>query len=822
MPPNLPHLTITGTAAREQYVYAGGAPRTRFRKPPRDDRLHHASVLKSQLEHAQADADELTPPEDRERRRGITLEFTGEPGFDLAIDSLANRQQGIELANVRQGGDRVRGTVFIPEGKVEFFFNRIDQYANQDTEAGRPRHERLIESISEIRLAAVEAFWTDDPSLFPPPDQQIWWEVWLRSGATEEAQDTAFAEFVAEAVAADFQVGEQAVRFPERIVLLVRGTQRRWAGSINLLNRLAELRRTKEVPTEYVALAPSEQAEFIADVVTRIQPPANDAPAVCLLDTGVNRNHPLLAVALADEHTLSVNPNWLPADHDGHGTEMAGLALYGCLTQLFVNDGSVQLHHRLESVKILPPQGNNDPEHYGAITQEAVARAEVASPARSRVGCLTVTSDDRDGGLPTSWSAAIDQMCAGALDDQRRLIIAAAGNLPTGPSSNYPDCNRQEYGIQDPAQSWNALSVGGYTERVHIATPELSGWQPLAPHGSLSPTSTTSQPWRWSDAPLKPDIVMEAGNCAVPPGGGAPDFVNDLALLTTCVHPSGRLLTTTGETSAAAAQAARLAAHVQAQYPNYWPETIRGLLVHAARWTPRMLAEFPPADRQARLRAYGNGVPDPVQARWSAGNAATLVVQEAFRPYMREQGEIKYREMDFHHLPWPTEVLRELGPIEVTMRVTLSYFIEPSPGRCGWKRRHRYQSHGLRFDVKRPTESAEGFRQRLTRAAWDDPETRPQNSGDSHDWQLGARSLARSYGSVHSDFWTGTAADLADSGLVGVYPVTGWWRERPHLERWGRLARYALILSIKTEEVGVDLYTEIQNQVAVSQQIEIA
>ena len=38
------------------------------------------------------------------------------------------------------------------------------------------------------------------------------------------------------------------------------------------------------------------------------------------------------------------------------------------------------------------------------------------------------------------------------------------------------------------------------------------------------------------------------------------------------------------------------------------------------------------------------------------------------------------------------------------MRVTLSYFIEPNPSQRG-NSRYRYQSHGLRFDVKRPTET---------------------------------------------------------------------------------------------------------------------
>jgi hypothetical protein len=48
-------------------------------------------------------------------------------------------------------------------------------------------------------------------------------------------------------------------------------------------------------------------------------------------------------------------PAWDVTDNDGHGTEMAGLALYGDLVEVLAGAGPVQLTHNLESVKILPP-----------------------------------------------------------------------------------------------------------------------------------------------------------------------------------------------------------------------------------------------------------------------------------------------------------------------------------------------------------------------------------------------------------------------------------------------------------------------------------
>jgi hypothetical protein len=150
------------------------------------------------------------------------------------------------------------------------------------------------------------------------------------------------------------------------------------------------------------------------------------------------------------------------------------------------------------------------------------------------------------------------------------------------------------------------------------------------------------------------------------------------------------------------------------------------------------------------------------------------------------------------------------------MRVTLSYFVEPSPGRIGWTRKHRYQSHGLRFDVSRPLEGEDAFRQRLSREEWDADE-RPENAAETRNWTIGDQGRRR--GSVHSDWWTGTAVELASSNLIAIYPVTGWWRERPHLGKWDKPARYSLIVTIETPQVEIDLYNPIVNEAVIRTEI---
>jgi len=54
---------------------------------------------------------------------------------------------------------------------------------------------------------------------------------------------------------------------------------------------------------------------------------------------------------------------------------------------------------------------------------------------------------------------------------------------------------------------------------------------------------------------------------------------------------------------------------------------------------------------------------------------------------------------------------------------------------------------------------------------------------------------------------------VASCGKLAVFPVTGWWRERHHLGKHDRDARYALLVTIHTPEQAVDLYTPIAQQV---------
>ncbi len=809
---------------------------------PRGGRPAHGTKLKASLLRAEREVKKARAAAGFEvhgAEPGLYVQFESVPGIPLNVSSLEDQRKGIEVVaataqalpdETRQDKRAVvveRATVFVPEGQVKHFITRFEKYAAAGPKKkGEQRHENMLDRVAALRRATLRALWTDEPGAYPADADAIWWEVWLRK--TDGNELARFLEFAQQV---GLRVGERRLEFDDRVILLAFGTEDALSSSVDLLEDIAEVRRAKELAGFFADAAQPEQAEWTLELVNRLQPPAKTAPAVCLLDTGVTRAHPLIGPVLDDADRYAANPAWgfeddggAPEMH-GHGTEMAGIAAYGDLASALASPHGVVLAHRLESVKILPPErfGKNDPDLYGAVTATAVSYPESRLPDRVRVFSMAVTSnDERDRGQPTSWSAAVDALAAGrsfdasrqglvylnGADDARRLFVLAAGNV-SRLERNHLDRSDVE-AVHDPAQAWNALAVGACTELCDFDDPSFEGFEPVADHGDLSPWSTTSVGFAAS-WPIKPDVVAEGGNIVVD-GQGNLDFpVADLCLLTTFYKPNEKLFVPTWATSPASAAVARLCALVMAEYPQFWPETVRALVVHSAEWTPAMRAHLKGAGaskvKRARLvRRYGFGVPSVTRALRSANDALTLVAQGTIRPF----ADGKMREMNVFELPWPKEELEALADAPVRLRVTLSYFVEPNPARRGWQKRHRYQSHGLRFEVKGPLETVDDFRKRLNQRALDEEELRPTTAADDQ-WFLGER--ARNTGSLHSDTWTGTAADLAERGVIAVFPVTGWWKEQKKRDRSELGVRYALVVSIETPGVETDIWTPVAQEV---------
>jgi hypothetical protein len=243
---------------------------------------------------------------------GLYVEFESPPGVELKLESLENRRRGLEIVAVRRAPVAPEGpvvqfaTFFVPDGALRQFFDRFQQYAEETTPKGAPRHKDMVDRIAALRKATLRALWTDATEVYLDHDETIWWEVWLRRHDGNELQR--LFEF-AEQTGLD--VGERRLRFDDRIVVLVRGTTAHLSASLDVLNDLAEVRKAKESSAFFVDASPEEQAEWLDDLRQRLRPAAGDAPAVCILDTGVTRAHPLLEALIAPEDAMAVDPTWV-------------------------------------------------------------------------------------------------------------------------------------------------------------------------------------------------------------------------------------------------------------------------------------------------------------------------------------------------------------------------------------------------------------------------------------------------------------------------------------------------------------------------------
>lgn len=807
-----PHLRVEAFLTSSAYARpkgGGGKPRNYGRAYEQ-----HAEQLKQEIATAWANADGLLAERvDPVGTPGSYVSFTTAP--EAQAPDLEWSSKGIRLATVeRTAEDRVEGALFVPDAAREFLLDKISRYGAPKT-GKRQKNEDRFAPVDRFAAARLEALWKDQRAL-PAEEQSAWWECWCwpdRVGG-----------FVAKAEALDLSIAADRLHFHEREVVFVHGTRKQISRLVSSTDAVGELRSGRDTASFFAGQPRPDQAGWIdAMVPLLVDERSAAAPAVCLLDTGVNRAHPLLEAYLDPADLHAVEAAWGTDDHDGHGTELAGLALHGDLTVPLQSLQPTPVTVALESVKLMPPDEfpDNQPASLGLLTLQAVARPEITRPDRQRVYCLALGQEDVSGPRASSWSAAIDQAASGAIDEpgqrRRRLFVVAGGNIPdTAALGDLED--RDAFEVEDPAQAWNALTVGGVTQKAELLESTYKGWAVAAQVDELSPFTKVSAAWNRSVAPVKPELLAEAGNRGIDPvGEGLVSGIESLSLLTTGRSMLTEPLSTTWATSAAAAQVAGMAARVAATGPELWPESVRALLVHSARWTPPMKTAFAGAakkgERLKLARRFGYGRPSLDRAAGSAAASLAMVSQSHIRPYRQgDASGAKFNVFHLYQLPWPKQALADIADADVRLRVTLSYFVDPNPSADAPLDPARYRSFGLRFDLRKKGETAAAFAGRMNQNA-DAPEDDLDLAEDDKARLFGSKSV--SAGSLHVEEWTCSAADFIERDTLAIYPVGGWWKTAKDKAVNEQEARYSLVVTLDAGDADVDLYSEIEQQVAV-------
>ncbi len=789
MPEHLPHLPLPGPQ-RIPYRYPG-TPRDERPLPERNPGVHSARLLADVASITRA-IEELRAVERPREAEGHLVKARIVPDTPANVGGLgAARSEAVVVARTDDGA-----IIHIRKDDLGPLARKIRDYGdpNKQTKTGAQKNTPLVAPLEELRLATLHDLssgWLSEDSL--EEGTTYWVELWVAGGrlASDERrrQTRQEIEWLLETYESQARVRLSAFLAAEHDIYL-------------LPLHAAALRQLPNIVPEIYRVVPPQrvQVPWLVQNQQDLQLPNCAAPldretVVVLLDTGIAERHPLLAPAVHAAGRSVVVGNPSAEDTHGHGTRMAGLIAHRDLAAAIAAGGPITARSRIQGIRVMEGGITHaDLEFWPDRTREAIEVAEQVRASR-RIFNVPLGAVPDVPGDHTTWGMAVDTLAHN--DGEGRLICVPSGNLlpSQGQPAAYPAENLAA-GMTSPGEAINAVTVGAMTDLV-VTSPERV---PVAAEGQLSPYSRCNV---GGSRPLKPDIVMEGGNWATD-GLGAYHETSLGVLTTDKGHAVGPPLTVTNATSAACSQASGVLSEIWQANPRRRPETVRGLLVHAARWTDAMRMQF--ADAQDLRRAFGYGMPRFDHASYSSSQRATLILESELHP---ERPLDNGRELHFVELPLPDPALGALGNAMIEISVTLSFFAEPNENNL-----RRYQGAGLRWGLQRPMETQAQFRERINKL-----ERSEDYAGAVEDlpWDVGYQ--ARSRGTVQSDRAQVTAEELRGGRAVAVWPVGGWWRGRQ--DREDAAVAYSLIVTLDAGEADVDVYTSILNELRIEPPVEV-
>ncbi|RQM51979.1 MULTISPECIES: S8 family peptidase [Burkholderia] len=366
-----------------------------------------------------------------------------------------------------------------------------------------------------------------------------------------------------------------------------------------------------------------------------IDPPADEAPAVAVLDSGLTRGHPLLAAAVGDAQGY-LAPNRSPDDDPSHwhGTFVGALAMYGDV-HACIQSGQFVPQLRLFSGKVFNDDGQDQTEFVEKAVEAAVR------DLHEQYGCRVFNLSYGD--LNKIYDGRHVRGLAYTLDRLTRelgvLFVVPTGNLTT---ADLPANARDEYPnyltadgsrLLDPATALNALTVGGLT--LNEATRDAQRY----PNGIEDhPIARVGQPFPLTrggpsiNGAIKPDVVEYAGNVALMRAGGRTRHAGLGVVSLNGGFANGPAFREDIGTSYAAPMVAHKAARLLAEVPTATPNLLRALLGAHARWPQASEALLNPngngEGRDQLLRLVGYGRVDDAALFRSLDHTVTLLAEE--------------------------------------------------------------------------------------------------------------------------------------------------------------------------------------------------
>lgn len=425
-------------------------------------------------------------------------------------------------------------------------------------------------------------------------------------------------------------------------------------------------------------------------------PPAEDAPSVCVIDSGITAGHPLLRQHVGHEESI-LTAKGSAADTHGHGTRVAGVAVYGDVRAAH-GTGKFQSPIRIFSARVLNEYNAFDDEKLVYSQMREAIRMFVAQPYDCRVFNISLgTSQTFNDGKQPQWAEQLDLLAR----EMGVLIVVSAGNIQTATNNpadaealatSYPGFLLElDARIVDPATAALAVTVGSinlYDEpAVRHGADKNDLIRQVGKRNQLSAFTRLGPGVRGA---VKPEFVDGGGGLAWSGTSSMRRISNDngLAVMSLSKDPTERLFHFDVGTSYAAPKVARAAALVWKRVEDAIkrevdPNLVRALLAVSAK-LPEGAADcfdkLTDSDRKAAmLRAYGYGQVDE----------DLLLASSDRRVVLFSQDRLAMDHFAIYEIPLPQEFKRAKG----NKRVTVALAYDPPV------RRRRLDYLGVAMDV---------------------------------------------------------------------------------------------------------------------------
>lgn len=431
-----------------------------------------------------------------------------------------------------------------------------------------------------------------------------------------------------------------------------------------------QLLRHRDVRT--VDLPPSfglERSVVFQDIqnFSEIPDPGEEAPGIVVLDSGLATGHPLLGSAIGDAQSFL--PGEGAHDENGHGTHVAGLALYGDFER-HLRAGAFVPTLRLFSGRVLD-KDNNATGFVENHIEKAVRHFAEQHGCRIFNLSLGDANKPYSGGHLKGLSVTLDTLSR----ELNVLFVVSAGNHRIGEESpdglewrdNYPNYLLDDaWRIVDPAPALNALTVGSLARHNQSWNSQTHTHDP-----SEVPIAQPEQPSPFTrggysvDGAIKPELLAHGGNWAINTRASHSlmERVAGLGVVSTNHQfAKGHPFAVDIGTSMAAPQVAHVAASILREHPDADANFIRALLCLNA-FMPEASQKLIEQDKSFRS-VCGYGQVNEESLHRSLENAVTLIAG----------GTTVNKRHHFYEIPIPDEFVsggkRRLREIAVALAYT--------------------------------------------------------------------------------------------------------------------------------------------------------